>query len=165
MVSVINHSTQALTDDDLAAISRYLKSLPAAGGTGAPSYSYDPKATQAALGRPAADPGAKVYNAYCLHCHGADGRGYAPLLAPLAGNPNVLEADASSLINVTLNGSDTLVIDGVPSAYPMPAFSNQLNDRQIADVLTFMRAGWNNGAPAVQAADVAKLRKATAAAR
>ncbi|MBJ9734068.1 cytochrome c, partial [Burkholderia cenocepacia] len=52
----------------------------------------------------------------------------------------------------------------VPSAYPMPAFSNQLNDQQIAEVLTFMRAGWNNGAPAVQAADVAKLRKATAAA-
>lgn len=164
MVSVINHSTQELTDDDLAAISRYLKSLPAAGGTGAPPYRYDPKATQVALGRPAADPGAKVYNAYCLHCHGADGRGYAPLLAPLAGNPNVLEADASSLINVTLNGSDTLVIGGVPSAYPMPAFSNQLNDQQVADVLTFMRAGWNNGAPAVQAADVAKLRKATAAA-
>ncbi|MDN7618140.1 c-type cytochrome, partial [Burkholderia cepacia] len=162
MVSVINHSTQALTDDDLAAISRYLKSLPAAGGTGAPPYRYDPKATQVALGRPAADPGAKVYNAYCLHCHGVDGRGYAPLLAPLAGNPNVLEADASSLINVTLNGSDTLVIGGVPSAYPMPAFSNQLNDQQIADVLTFMRAGWNNGAPAVQAADVAKLRKETA---
>ena len=66
---------------------------------------------------------------------------------------------------MTLNGSETLVIVGVPSAYPMPAFSNQLNDQQIADVLTFMRAGWNNGAPAVQAADVAKLRKATAAAR
>ncbi len=63
MVGVINHSTQALSDDDLAAISRYLKSLPAAGGTGAPPYSYDPKATQVALGRPANDPGAKVYNA------------------------------------------------------------------------------------------------------
>ncbi|MBN3787891.1 c-type cytochrome [Burkholderia sp. Ac-20353] len=165
MVSVINHSTQGLTDDDLAAVARYLKSLPAAGGTGVPPYRYDPQATQAALRRPANDPGAKVYNAYCLHCHGADGRGYAPLLAPLAGNPNLLEQDAASLINVTLNGSDTLVIDGVPSAYPMPAFSNVLNDRQIADVLTFMRAGWNNGAPAVQAADVAKLRHATQAAR
>ncbi|OXH89610.1 hypothetical protein CA831_13290, partial [Burkholderia multivorans] len=62
-------------------------------------------------------------------------------------------------------GSDTLVIGGVPSAYPMPAFAGQLNDRQIADVLTFMRAGWSNGAPAVQPADVAKLRKATAAAQ
>ncbi|OXH85048.1 alcohol dehydrogenase, partial [Burkholderia multivorans] len=76
----------------------------AAGGTGAPEYRYDAKATQAALARPSADPGAKVYSAYCAHCHGTDGRGYAPLLAPLAGNPNVLERDASSLINVTLNG-------------------------------------------------------------
>ena len=143
----------------------YAGLLPAAGGTGAPPYRYDPKATQAALVRPANDSGAKVYNAYCLHCHGADGRGYAPLLAPIAGNPNVLEADAASLINVTLNGSESLVIGGVPSAYPMPAFASALNDWQIADVLTFMRAGWNNGAPAVQAADVAKLRKATAAAR
>jgi mono/diheme cytochrome c family protein len=40
-----------------------------------------------------------------------------------------------------------------------------LNDQQIADVLTFVRAGWNNGAPAVTAEDVAKLRKSTHAAR
>ncbi len=165
MVSVVNHSTQALTDGDVTAIARYLKSLPAAGEAPAALYRYMPDATQALLGRPANDPGAKVYNAYCLHCHGADGRGYAPLLAPLAGNPNVLAANPSSLINVTLNGSDVLVIDGVPSAYPMPAFSNVLNDRQIADALTFVRAGWNNGAPAVQASDVAKSRKATAASR
>ena len=133
MVSVINHSTQALTDDDLAAISRYLKSLPAAGGTGAPSYA-DPKATHGprwAGRRPIR--ARRCITLTACHCHGADGRGYAPLLAPLAGNPVMLEADASSLINVTLNGSLTLVIDGVPSAYPMPAFSNQLNDRQIAD--------------------------------
>jgi hypothetical protein len=31
--------------------------------------------------------------------------------------------------------------------------------------LTFVRAGWNNGAPAVTAADVTKLRKSTQAAR
>jgi hypothetical protein len=30
-------------------------------------------------------------------------------------------------------------------------------------VLTFIRAGWNNGAPAVGAGDVAKLRKSTQA--
>jgi hypothetical protein len=58
--------TIRLRSDDLAAMSRYLKSLPAAGGNGAPPYRYDPKATQVALGRPANDPGAKVYNAYCL---------------------------------------------------------------------------------------------------
>jgi mono/diheme cytochrome c family protein len=94
-----------------------------------------------------------------------DGRGFAPMLAPLAGNPNVLEHDASSLINVTLNGTGDLVIQGVPAPYPMPNYAAVLNDREIADVLTFIRAGWNNGAPAVSAEEVAKLRKSTQAAR
>jgi mono/diheme cytochrome c family protein len=161
MTDVINHSTQWLTTDDQNAIARYMKSLPAAGGNGASPYRYDPKATLTVLARPANDPGAKVYAAYCMHCHGVDGRAFAPLLAPLAGNPNVLETNPASLINVTLNGSENLVIDGLPSAYPMPKFSKLLTDQQIAELLTFIRAGWNNGAPAVKASDVAKLRRAT----
>jgi len=161
MTSVINNSTQAMTDADVAAMSRYLKSLPAAGGSGGPAYAYDPKVTKVSLTRPANDAGAKVYTAYCMHCHGVDGRGFAPMLAPLAGNPNVLEKDASSLINVTLNGTEDLVIGGVPAPYPMPKYADVLSDQQIADVLGFVRAGWNNGAPAVGAGDVGKLRKAT----
>jgi mono/diheme cytochrome c family protein len=163
MTDVINHSTQGMTDQDLTATSAYLKSLPAAGGTNAPAYAYDRKATAALLQHPANDAGAKVYTAYCMHCHGVDGHAFAPLLAPLAGNPNVMEKDASSLINVTLNGTHDLVIQGIPAAYPMPKYAPVLNDQQIADVLTFIRAGWNNGAPAVGAADVAKLRKSTQA--
>ncbi|AUT62253.1 cytochrome c [Paraburkholderia terrae] len=161
MTDVINNSTQALTDVDVAAMSRYLKSLPAAGGSGGPAYAYDAKVTKVSLTRPANDAGARVYTAFCMHCHGVDGRGFAPMLAPLAGNPNVLEKNASSLINVTLNGTGDLVIGGVPAAYPMPKYGPVLNDQQIADVLTFIRAGWNNGAPAVGAGDVAKVRKAT----
>ena len=161
MTDVINNSTQALTDVDVAAMSRYLKSLPAAGGSGGPAYAYDAKVTKVSLTRPANDAGARVYTAFCMHCHGVDGRGFAPMLAPLAGNPNVLEKNASSLINVTLNGTGDLVIGGVPAAYPMPKYGPVLNDQQIADVLTFVRAGWNNGAPAVGAGDVAKVRKAT----
>jgi alcohol dehydrogenase (quinone), cytochrome c subunit len=165
MTSVINNSTQALTDDDVAAMARYLKSLPAAGGNGNPPYSYD-KATKVSLQHPAAsDAGARVYMAFCMHCHGADGRGFAPMLAPLAGNPNVLEKDPSSLINVTLNGTDDLVIQGVPAPYPMPHYAPVLNDRQIADVLTFVRGSWNNNTPPVSEQDVGKLRKANQAAR
>ncbi|NIF55990.1 cytochrome c [Burkholderia sp. Ax-1724] len=165
MTSVINNSTQGMTDTDIAAVSTYLKSLPPAGGSGAPLYTYDAQATKVSLDRPANDAGARVYTAYCMHCHGVDGQGFAPMLAPLAGNPNVLAKDASSLINVTLNGTGDLVIDGVPSPFPMPSFAAVLNDQQIADVLSFVRAGWNNGAPAVGAAEVAKLRKSTQAAR
>ncbi|ACC72408.1 cytochrome c [Paraburkholderia phymatum] len=165
MTSVINNSTQAMTDGDVAAMSRYLKSLPAAGGSGGPAYVYDAATTKVSLTRPANDAGARVYTAYCMHCHGADGRGFAPMLAPLAGNPNVLEKDASSLINVTLNGTEDLVIGGVPAPYPMPRYADVLNDQQIADVLTFVRGGWRNGAASVGASDVAKVRKATQASR
>ncbi|BBQ01793.1 cytochrome c (plasmid) [Burkholderia sp. SFA1] len=166
MTSVINNSTQELSDADIAAMARYLKSLPASGGDSRAPYSYDAKASKVSLTRPAAsDSGARLYTVYCMHCHGADGRGFAPMLAPLAGNPNVLEKDASSLINVTLNGTGDLVLHGVPAPYPMPRYAPVLNDRQIADVLTFVRGAWNNNTPAVQAEDVAKLRKATQAAR
>ncbi|SAK45198.1 cytochrome c, class I [Caballeronia pedi] len=166
MTSVINNSTQELTDGDIAAMARYLKSLAAAGGHGGAPYSYDPKATRVSLTRPAAtDSGARVYTAYCMHCHGVDGRGFAPMLAPLAGNPNVLEKDASSLINVTLNGTEELVLHGVPAPYPMPRYAPVLNDQQIADVLTFIRGAWNNNTPAIQVEDVTKMRKATQAAR
>jgi alcohol dehydrogenase (quinone), cytochrome c subunit len=166
MTSVINNSTQNLSDADLEAMAKYLKSLPAAGGNGNPPYAFDPQATKVSLTRPAAsDSGARVYTAFCMHCHGVDGRGFAPMLAPLAGNPNVLEKDATSLINVTLNGTGDLVIQGIPAPYPMPHYAPVLNDRQIADVLTFIRGSWNNRMPAVQAEDVAKIRKATEAAR
>jgi mono/diheme cytochrome c family protein len=165
MTSVINNSTQAMNDDDIAAMTRYLKSLPPAAGNSAAPYSYDAKATRALLSRPARDAGARVYAANCMYCHGADGRGFAPMLAPLAGNPNVLEKDASSLISVTLNGTGDLVVQGMPAAYPMPKFAPLLNDQQIADVVTFIRTGWNSDAPAVRPADVAKLRKSTEAPR
>lgn len=165
MTDVINNSTHMLADADLKAIAVYLKSLPAAGGRGAPAYAYDGKASVALLARPAGDAGAKVYAANCMHCHGPGGQAFAPLLAPLAGNPNVLAKDAVSLINVTLNGTRDLVLYGVPAAYPMPAFAAVLSDQQVADVVSFIRAGWNNGAPAVTAAEVAKVRKATQAAR
>jgi mono/diheme cytochrome c family protein len=43
----------------------------------------------------------------------------------------------------------------------MPQFRLQLTDQQIADVVSFIRAGWGNGAPAATAAQVAGLRATT----
>lgn len=41
----------------------------------------------------------------------------------------------------------------------MPDFAWRLNDQQVADLVTFIRNGWGNQAPAVSADQVAKLRK------
>jgi mono/diheme cytochrome c family protein len=82
-------------------------------------------------------------------------------MPPLAGNPAALDGDPSSLINLVLNGADPLIVKGVPDAYRMPQFRVQLNDEQIAQVLSFVRGAWGNGASAVNTDQVAKLRPVT----
>src|SRR5260370_37815473 len=66
----------------------------------------------------------------------------------LVGNPVVLDDNASSLINLVLNGSIPLAAKGTPDAYRMPQFRQQLSDQDIADVITFIRNGWGNQGPA-----------------
>jgi alcohol dehydrogenase (quinone), cytochrome c subunit len=163
MTDVVNNSTQSMTDADVLAVSTYLKTLPPIGGNGSPKYAFDPKVTKVTLGRPANDDGARLYATYCMHCHGVDGRGFTPMLAPLAGNPNVLERNPSSLVNITLNGTGDLVIGGIPAPFPMPKYAGVLSDQQIAEVLTFVRTGWNNNSSAVSSTEVAKLREETSA--
>jgi alcohol dehydrogenase (quinone), cytochrome c subunit len=51
----------------------------------------------------------------------------------------------------------------VPAPYPMPAYRGELDNQQIAEVLTFVRGSWNNQGPAVTASEVGKLARATRA--
>ena len=102
-----------------------------------------------------------LYRQNCAGCHGADGKGQVPFMPPLAGNPAVLDPNASSLINLLLNGAEPLVVKGVPDGYRMPQFRVQLNDEQIAEVLSFVRGSWGNDAGAVLTDQVKKLRPAT----
>ncbi len=159
MVDVVNNSTPYMSDGDLNAIAIYLKSLPATSTQ--PAYAYDDATTTALRSGHATQPGAAVFTGVCWACHGYDAKGFSPYIPALAGNPIVLDNDPSSLINLVLNGSNPLVVKGTPDSYRMPQFRQQLSDQQIADVVTFIRNGWGNQAPAVAPADVAKLRKST----
>jgi mono/diheme cytochrome c family protein len=49
----------------------------------------------------------------------------------------------------------------VPDAYRMPPFRIQLNDEQIAQVLSFVRGAWGNDAAAVTTKQVKDLRIVT----
>jgi len=160
MIEVINNSTQHLSDEDLGAMSTYLKSLPAVGDSSA-SYTYDQKTTEALRSGSLTTGGERLYVQHCAACHGHDGRGHPPYLPPIAGNPTLVDENAISLINVTLNGSARIVIAGMPDAYRMPQFRVLLDDQEIADIITFMRGGWGHSAPAVSAEQVRALRNIT----
>lgn len=157
MTEAFNNSTQFMTDDDLHAIARYLNSLPGDPKRDGPAWQYQAQSAAARL----EVPGAHTYVAYCASCHGLQGRGQPEWMPPLAGATSALAKEAASIINITLNGSQRVVAAGVPDAYRMPAYREQLSDQQIAEVVSFVRSTWGNHGGAVPATEVAKLREHT----
>lgn len=158
MTDVVINSTQHMTDQDRAAIAHYLKSL-------APAQSetaIDPSAggaTTTALHNGQMDArGARIYADNCMACHKSNGQGYAQVFPALAGNPAVNTANAASLIHIVLAGSTLPATETAPTSFHMPAFAYRLSDQDVADVVTFIRGGWGNGAAAVDASQVEKLR-------
>jgi alcohol dehydrogenase (quinone), cytochrome c subunit len=159
MLDVVNNSTPYLADGDIQAMAAFLKSLPATAQQA--EFVYDDATAKSLQGGKPQPAGATTYLGSCAACHGADGRGQPPFMPPLAGNPAVLDADPSSLVNLVLNGADPLVVKGIPDAYRMPQFRVQLNDEKIAQVLSFVRGAWGNNAEPVSPEKVKTLRPVT----
>jgi mono/diheme cytochrome c family protein len=157
MTEAFNNSTQFMTDDDLAAIARYLRSLPGDEQRDGKAWQY--QAVSAAERLDA--PGAHTYVTRCASCHGLEGKGQPDWMPPLAGATSALAKENASAINITLNGSQRVVAANVADAYRMPAFREQLSDQEIAEVLTFVRGTWGNQGGAVDAKAVGKLREHT----
>jgi mono/diheme cytochrome c family protein len=158
MLDAFNNSTQFMSDADLSAVAKYLKSL---SGSGNSTFAYDAKTLQALDRGEISARGAGTFLNHCSTCHGRDGQGRGPLLPPLGGHPSVLESDPSSLLNVILNGAGRLVVNGVPDSYRMTPFRVLLSDEEVADVASFIRSSWGNDAAAVQVSQVRALRAAT----
>ncbi|AZE86794.1 cytochrome c [Pseudomonas orientalis] len=158
MSDVVVHSMQYMSQDDLTAIARYLKSLPAVDPKDQP-HQYDKQVAQALWKGDDSKPGASVYIDNCAACHRTDGHGYTRVFPALAGNPVLQTADATSLINIVLNGGTLPATHAAPSTFTMPAFAWRLSDQEVADVVSFIRGSWGNQGAPVSAGDVADLRK------
>ncbi len=154
MAEVVQHSTQYLTDDDLTAIARYLKSLlgnqeqPAvSAGAHTALSSADDHPTRASA----------EYEEFCVTCHRADGGGVTRIFPALAGNDVVETAEATSLVHIVLSGGRRPRTTARPTAFAMPAFK-KLDDREVAEIVTYIRTAWGNSASPVTAEQVAKVR-------
>lgn len=158
MTDVVQHSTQHMTDADLLAVARYLKTLPSNDAQETP-YAYYDATSRALRSGDASARGAAVYRDNCMACHRSDGHGYTRVFPALGGNPVVQSKDPTSLIHVLLTGNTLEGTQAAPSSFTMPPFGWRLSGQEIADVSTFVRASWGNTGAPVSAEDVEKVRK------
>ena len=158
MSDVIVHSMQYMSEADLTAIARYLKSLPAVDAADMP-HQYDPAVADALWNGDDSKRGAAVYIDNCAPCHRTDGHGYTRVFPALAGNPVLLSDDPTSLIHIVLKGGTLPATHTAPSTFTMPAFDWRLSDQEVADVVNFIRTSWGNKGGDVKAADVKGLRE------
>ena len=100
--------------------------------------------------------GAAVYAQNCAACHMDDGGGVQDLNAPLIKTGYVL-GDKTRLINVLLKGMRGVEINGEKYSNVMPSHSF-LTDKQMADVLTYVRNSFGNKATAVTTVEVKTAR-------
>jgi mono/diheme cytochrome c family protein len=162
MTDVVENSMQYLRDNDLRAIARYLKSL----SPGGEKSAYQPDRPDVAIKLAALKsgtverPGAGLYASFCAKCHQLNGKGKARKYPKLAGNSAVLSENPASLIRLVIEGANTPITRTSLESHEMPSFARKLTDRQIAEVLSFIRNSWGNAASPVTARQVASMRSA-----
>ncbi|MDM9645378.1 cytochrome c [Rhizobium sp. S163] len=150
MAEEVEKSSQHWTDADLKAVANYLKDTDA-------KAAAVPQPITATDGRMVA--GAAIYADRCSACHTPNGAGIPKLFPQLAKAPLVNGDDATNLIRVVLAGSQSGGTHVAPTGPSMPSFAWNLSDKDIANVVTYVRNDWGNAAPAVSAGEVAKLRE------
>ena len=157
MADVVNNSLQHLTDDDILAIARYLKTLPPVNPAN-PPFVYDASTSIALKQGDVSRPGAQAYLDSCAGCHRSDGQGYSEIFPALAGNSTIHAKNPTSLINIVDQGFRLEGTAGAPTSYSMPPVGSRYNDKEMAELITFIRSSWGNQAEPVSADDVRNVR-------
>jgi len=94
--------------------------------------------------------GEKVFQANCVACHQANGKG-VPGTFPALDGSKVVNGPKAAQIAVELNGRPGTA---------MQAFGKQLSDTEIAAVITYTRNSWGNKTgEAIQPSEIAAARK------
>jgi mono/diheme cytochrome c family protein len=102
-------------------------------------------------------PGQQLYARHCLSCHQADGGG-VPNMQPAIRGGTWVKGDPRALaLFVMTGGFDSASRKDSDVGNVMPPF-RQLPDAELAQILTFIRAKFGNGASPVSEAQVAEAR-------
>ncbi|HEV2227774.1 MAG TPA: copper-containing nitrite reductase [Steroidobacteraceae bacterium] len=104
--------------------------------------------------------GESRFTGTCSVCHQANGEGLPNVFPPLA-RSDFLMADKQRAIGIVLNGlTGKVTVNGNVFNSVMPPMS-QLNDDELANILTYVRNSWGNSGAAVSAEEVKQVRAST----
>jgi mono/diheme cytochrome c family protein len=108
--------------------------------------------------------GEKVFAVRCASCHQANGLGIAGQYPPLDGS-NWVTSDPGIITNIILKGlKGEIVVKGetygTSAAVNMAAVA--ISDREIANVVTYVRQAWGNNAEEIFEDEVASIRSESA---
>lgn len=119
----------------------------------------DKKSTEIAGADNPYGKGKSVFLQTCFACHQPNGQGLPNVFPPLAGS-DYLMADKQRSIAIVLRGCNGEVnVNGKKYVSSMPALS-VLSDKQIADVLTYVRNSWGNSGETISPEEVRTVRQA-----
>ncbi len=126
--------------------------------TGCGGESNSEKTTTSTSSQSENNAGALVYKKFCASCHQSDGNG-VPGMYPPIGETKMVNGNKDELIKIILNGmSGEIEVKGEIYNNVMPAH-NHLSDKQIADLLTYIRSDFGNNSAPITAEEVKKVRQ------
>lgn len=106
--------------------------------------------------------GQRIYTRVCQACHQANGQGIAGVFPTLAGAEWVVDEPDKSVLMI-LNGlRGELVRERATYNGVMPGFARQLNDFEIAAVVSFVRNAFGNEGSEIDPERVTRIRELTA---
>ncbi len=106
------------------------------------------------------EAGEVLYKGTCSACHQDSGAGIPGVFPPLAGS-DYLMADKERSIGIVLNGlTGPVTVNGQDYNSVMPPMS-QLNDDEVAYILSYVRNSWGNEGDPVTPEEAARVRATT----
>ncbi|HEY1312962.1 MAG TPA: cytochrome c [Steroidobacteraceae bacterium] len=157
MGEAVDNSLQYLTQSDIGAMVRYLRTVTAVATSDLPEPKANPAPSSYSQGAAAAldSRGRAVYAGACAGCH--DWSGVSPVLpyATLTGVRSVNDPTATNVVQIILTGAHRHTADAGPA---MPAFGSAYSDAEIASLANYVTARFGAQPSAVTAENIATLR-------
>jgi len=160
MGEAIDLSLRHLSSEDVAALTRYLRTIPPQRSElAARTDQHPPTLIGAAAWSPGPDHnesiGFRIFASACASCHGWDGTGQQTDHAELLGSPAVNDPSGVNLVRAVLEG---VKIGSPRGDNLMPSFATAYSDAEIAAVSNYVIGHFGGKQGSVTSADVRAAR-------